>query len=261
MQFIAKEMQMLNLNEVHFGDCIDLMKYIPDKSVDMVLCDLPYGNKVCPWDVIIPFDALWVQYNRIAKDNAAICLFGQEPFASLLRISNIKNYKYDWYWQKERLTNVFQVKRRPGKVIETISVFYKNQCKYNVQKSEHLGPKRTNKIGEDARWSVTMAGNKAKSKPLEYLDDMTRHPLQIIALKRDNNRKALHPTQKPVALCEFLIKTYTDERAMVLANCSGRGSTGIASMNLKRNFILIEKDEVHFETCKNRLKAQAEVAF
>ena len=119
---------MLELNKIYLGDCLQKMQEIDDKSIDFICTDLPYNLTACDWDQLIPFDKLWNQYNRIIKDNGAIVLFGQEPFSSYLRLSNIKNYKYDWYWQKERLTNVFQVKRRPGKVVETISVFYKNQA-------------------------------------------------------------------------------------------------------------------------------------
>jgi site-specific DNA-methyltransferase (adenine-specific) len=230
------------------------MKDIPDKSVDMILADLPYGTTKCSWDIIIPFDKLWEQYNRVIKDNGAVLLFGQEPFSSLLRISNLENYKYDWYWQKERLTNVFQVKRRAGKVIENISIFYKSQCTYNPQKTVHTGDKRSNKIGEDARWSITMAGENPKTKPLEYIDDMTRHPLQIIQMRRDNNRKALHPTQKPVALLEYFIKTFTNEGETVLDNVMGSGSCGIACLNTNRQFVGIEMDENYYNIAKDRIE-------
>ena len=131
---------MLEINKIHCGDCLEVMKNIPDNSVDLILCDLPYGTSNCAWDTIIPFELLWKEYQRIRKDNAAIVLFGQEPFSSKLRLSNIDEYKYDWYWEKEKPTNIFQVKRRPGKVIETISVFYKKQCKFNPQMRKHLGP-------------------------------------------------------------------------------------------------------------------------
>lgn len=127
-------------------DCLVQMQKIPEKSIDCVICDLPYGTTKCSWDIIIPFEELWKSYNRICKDNAAIILFGQEPFSSLLRTSNLKMYKYDIYWEKERLTNVFQVKKRVGKTIETISVFYKKQCTYNPQMISYDGPKRTNKV-------------------------------------------------------------------------------------------------------------------
>jgi hypothetical protein len=128
------------------GDCITEMNNISDKSIDMILCDLPYGTTKCSWDIIIPFDKLWEQYNRIIKDNGVIVLFGQEPFSSLLRCSNISDYKYDIYWEKERITNIMQVKKRVGKNIETISVFYKKQCTYNPQMIKYEGPKRSNKV-------------------------------------------------------------------------------------------------------------------
>jgi hypothetical protein len=128
------------------GDCLEKLYDIPDNSIDMVLCDLPYGTTACSWDIIIPFEKLWEHYNRVCKQNAAIVLFGQEPFSSFLRISNIKLWRYDWYWEKERLTNIAQVKRRAGKTIETISVFYKDQCCYNPQMTKYDGEKRTNKV-------------------------------------------------------------------------------------------------------------------
>lgn len=152
--------------ELYNGDCLDVMKSIPDKSIDMVLCDLPYGSTPLLWDNIIPSEKLWKEYHRICKDNAAIVLFGNEPFASHLRLSNEKEYKYDWYWEKERLTNLFQVKRRCGKTIENIMVFYKNQPTYNPQKSVHEGKIVTNKIGEKARFSSTQIGLSANTKPL-----------------------------------------------------------------------------------------------
>ena len=166
------------------GDCLEVMKCIKDKSLDMICADLPYGTTRCKWDSIIPFDKLWEQYHRVIKDNGAIVLFGQEPFSSMLRVSNIKDYKYDWYWEKERLTNVFQIKRRPGKIIETISVFYKSQPTYNPQKTIYTGPPRSNKIGPNARFSETQNPN-SKIKPMEYFDNGTRKPLQIIKESRN----------------------------------------------------------------------------
>lgn len=239
--------------ELMLGDCLDLMKDIEDSSIDMVLCDLPYGTTPVTWDSNIDFTALWEEYNRIIKPNACICLFAQEPFASYLRLSNINNYRYDWYWEKERLTNVFQIKRRCGKTIENICIFYKNQCTYNPQKIIHIGKKVTNKIGENARWSITQSGYKQKTKPLEYKDDGTRHLTQVLRFNRDNPRQRLHPTQKPVALLEYLIKTYTNEGETVLDNCMGSGSTGVACLNTNRNFIGIEKEKDYFEIAKARL--------
>ena len=236
------------------GDCLELMKEIPDDSIDMVLCDLPYGNTPLHWDSVINMQKLWDVYARIIKNNGAIVLFGQEPFSSYLRISNIKDYKYDWYWEKERLTNVFQVKKMAGKTVENIMVFYKNQCTYNPQKNVHQGKKVTNKIGENARWSVTQSGYQQTTKPFEYHDDGTRYPTQLLRFNRDNPRERLHPTQKPIALLEYLIKTYTDEQDIVLDNCMGSGSTGVACIHTNRNFIGMELDEKYFNIAKERIE-------
>lgn len=232
------------------GDCLELMKEIQDNSIDMILCDLPYGTTACKWDDVIPFDKLWEQYERITKDNGAIVLFGQEPFSSLLRISNLKTYKYDWYWEKERLTNISQVKRRAGKTVETISVFYKKQPTYNPQMSIYTGPKRTNKVKNGKLGILTDNQNK---KVYEYKDNGLRYPTQILKFQRDCLTCNLHPTQKPVALLEYLIKTYTNEKETVLDNCMGSGSTGVACQNTNRNFIGFELDEHYFQIAKERL--------
>lgn len=196
---------------------------------------------------------MWECINKIIKPNVAIVLFGQEPFSSLLRISNIKNYKYDWIWKKERLTNVFQVKRSPGKVVENISVFYKKQPTYHPQKTKHNGPLRTNKIGDNAGFSITQTGS--GTKPIEYNDDGTRYPLQIIEFNRDSMyEEKYHPTQKPIELLEYLIKTYTDEGEIVLDFTMGSGSTGVACQNLNRKFIGIELDKNYFDIATERIK-------
>lgn len=241
---------MINLLQ---GDCLELMKDIPDKSIDMILCDLPYGTTACKWDIVIPFEALWEQYNRVIKNNGAILLFGNEPFSSYLRMSNIKNYKYDWYWEKERLTNITQVKRRTGKTIETISVFYKQQCIYNPQMTEYIGKPRSNKVLNGKLGSlVDNTNNKVK----EYVDNGKRYPTQVLKFKRDCLKCNLHPTQKPVELLEYLIKTYTNEGELVLDNCMGSGSTGVACKNTNRNFMGIELDEKYFEISQNRILGQ-----
>lgn len=240
--------------KLYNGNCLDIMKEIEDSSIDMVLVDPPYGTTPIKWDSVIDFTLLWKEYNRILKSNAAICIFAQEPFASYLRLSNIKYYRYDWYWEKERLTNVFQIKKRCGKTVENICVFYKEQCTYNPQKTIYTGKKVTNKIGENARWSVTQAGYEQTTKPFEYIDDGTRHPTQVLRINRDNPRKRVHPTQKPVALMEYLIKTYTNEGDIVLDNCMGSGTTGIACKNLNINFIGIELNEQYFNIAKERIE-------
>jgi site-specific DNA-methyltransferase (adenine-specific) len=240
---------MTELNKIHFQDCLEGMKLIDDKSIDCIICDPPFGQTPLNWDKIIDFKLLWESYNRIIKNTGAICIFGQEPYSSYVRLSNIDDYKYDWYWVKERLTNVFQVKRRPGKVVETISVFYKEQCIYNPQKTKFV----TNKIGENARWSETMAGKTPNTKPFEYIDNGTRHPLQVLNINRDNCHKLLHPTQKPLELMSHLIKTYTNEGDLVLDNACGSATTCLAAKNLNRNFIGFETDEKYYKIACERI--------
>jgi site-specific DNA-methyltransferase (adenine-specific) len=235
------------------GDCLELMKDIPDHSIDCIICDPPYGTTPIEWDKVIDFNLLWEQYNRIAKPNSAVVIFSQEPFATYLRMSNISNYRYDWYWEKERLTNVFQVNKRCGKTVENIIIFYREQCVFNPQKFEHIGKPVTNKIGETARWSVTQSGYSQNTKPFEYHDDGTRHPTQVLRINRDNPRERVHPTQKPIELLEYLVKTYTNEGDTVLDNCAGSGTTGVACKNLKRNFVGIELDPEYFEIAKHRI--------
>lgn len=238
------------------GDCIEIMPELKEKF-DVCITDLPYETTPIEWDLKIPFNEMWKNLDKLIKENGAICLFGQEPFSSLLRCSNLKNYRYDWYWQKERLTNVFQVKRRPGKMIETISIFFEKQGTYNPQKTIHKGKKVTNKIGDKARWSITQANYNAKTKPFEYNDNGTRFPLQLLKINRDNNHQRLHPTQKPVELIEYLIKTYTNENDIVLDFTAGSGTTGVACMNTNRKCVLIEKEEKYCDIIVERLK-QAE---
>jgi site-specific DNA-methyltransferase (adenine-specific) len=225
------------------------MKDIPDKSIDMILCDLPYGTTACKWDVVIPFEPLWEQYKRIIKDNGAIVLFGSEPFSSALRMSNIKYYKYDLYWKKEKPTNFFQLKRRFGKCTENMLVFYKNQPTYNPQKVNHSGKLVTNKP-KGHHNSIVTGVNK---KVFPYIDDGTRYPNDILEFRREVLGTTVHPTQKPVALLEYLIKTYTLEGETVLDNTMGSGSTGVACINTNRDFIGIEKDDKYFEIAKKRI--------
>ena len=240
---------MVNI-ELKQGDCLELMKDIPDGSVDLVLTDPPYGTTACKWDSVIPFEPMWEQLNRIIKPNGAICLFGNEPFSSALRMSNINMYKYDWYWKKERPTNIFQVKRRPAKYCETITVFYKKQCTYNEIKVPSSG--RIVKNKPKGSHSITTALNQIKVTP--YEDDGTRHPCEILEFKRDVQTCRLHPTQKPVALLEYLIRTYTNEGETVLDFTMGSGSTCVAAKNLNRRFIGIELDENYFKIAKERIE-------
>jgi DNA modification methylase len=239
----------MQVNLLH-GDCLELMKNIPDNSIDLCLTDPPYGTTNCTWDNVIPFEPMWKELKRIVKDNGAICLFGSEPFSSHLRLSNLKMFKYDLIWQKEKPTNFFQLKRRFGKVTELLSVFYSKQCCYNPQKYKVEHRIKTSPKGSHN--SIITGKNK---KVLPYKDDGTRYPIDILKFRRISLGKTLHPTQKPVALLEYLIKTYTLEGETVLDFTMGSGSTGVAAKNLNRNFIGIEKDDKYFNIAKERLSA------
>jgi site-specific DNA-methyltransferase (adenine-specific) len=231
------------------GDCLERMKEIPDGSVDMVLCDLPYGTTACKWDIVIPFKPLWEQYNRIIKPNGAICLFGSEPFSSALRMSNIKNFKYDWIWDKKIPSGMSYARFQPMRQTENISVFCNGKTVYNPQMVKRDKPikKGGNKYSPSAPIQACKEGKDFK-KTYEY-----KNPINIIVF--DKIRKgSLHPTQKPVALLEYLIKTYTNEGETVLDNCMGSGSTGVAALNTGRNFIGIELDPDYFAIAKGRIE-------
>jgi len=254
-------MKILTLNDIQTvgqcppncidnADCLEAMKYIADKSIDCILTDLPYGTTACKWDTIIPFEPLWEQYKRIIKDNGAIVLTASQPFTSALVMSNIKMFKYCWYWIKERPVNVLQIKKRAGKNVEDILVFYNKQCKYNPQKTEYRGKLRTNKIKNGSLGKLIDSENK---KAVSYKDDRTRYPLQTLFFQRDILKSNIHPTQKPVALFEYLIKTYTSVGDTVLDNCAGSFTTAVACENLKRNWICIEKETEYCEIGRKRI--------
>ena len=234
------------INLLH-GDCLELMNDIPDKSVDMILCDLPYGVTQCKWDVIIPFDKLWEQYNRIIKDNGAVVLFGNEPFTSLLICSNLKNFKYNWIWQKNKATGFLNAKKQPLNDNETISVFYKKQCTYNPQMTV---AEKIYKRGMAKRSKSDCYG---EEKDFVQIETGLRYPKRIQYFNNNHTREQLHPTQKPVELLEYLIKTYTNEDEVVLDNCMGSGSTGVACINTNRRFIGMEIEEKYFEIAKDRM--------
>ena len=240
-------------NKLYNGDCLEIMQQLIDKGVkvDAIITDPPYGTTACSWDSVIPFEEMWKRLKVIRKENSPILLFGNEPFNSYLRISNIDEYKYDIYWQKERATNIFQVKKRPAKIIETINVFYKEQPTYNPQMRNYDGPKRTNKIKNGKLGVLVDSQNR---KPFEYNDNGKRYPLHIVQYKRDILSSNLHPTQKPLALMEYLIKTYTNEGDTVLDFTMGSGTTGVACKNTNRNFIGIELDEKYFNIAKDRIE-------
>lgn len=236
------------------GDCLELMQEIPDKSIDMVLTDPPYGTTACKWDTVIPFEPMWNELNRIIKDNGAICLFGSEPFSSHLRMSNIKMFKYDWFWYKNYQTGMALAKYQPMRSIEIISIFYRKTSNYYPQKMKaRHGRKPTKSNGGKTRKEIdNITGIKQPKKP-NSLNEMV-NPRNVLEFKCPPRSKGyLHPTQKPVALLEYLIKTYTLENETVLDFTMGSGSTGVACKNLNRKFIGIEKDDKYFEIANKRI--------
>ena len=245
----------LHSNTLVNADCLEAMKYIADKSIDMVLCDLPYGQfgtTACKWDTIIPFDKLWEQYNRIIKPNGAIVLFGSEPFSSALRMSNPKIYKYDLYWKKSKPVGFANAKKMPLKNVETISIFYKSLPTYNPQGIEKCNRVISNSTKKIKQNNIT-AINGGAFKTDTFIQEFTNYPRQIIEFGVE---QGLHPTQKPVALFEYLIRTYTNENMVVMDNTMGSGSTGVACKNTNRSFIGIEKDEAYFKIAEQRINAR-----
>jgi len=236
------------------GDCLVEMDKIADKSVDMILCDLPYGSTNCKWDNVIPFEPIWKHYERIIKDNGAIVLFGSEPFSSLLRCSNLKRFKYDWIWQKNKAGNFQIVKYQPLKYHEIISVFSFGTHKYYpiLEKASDASIQRYKYKFNSNKVNLKHMASGEYNHKFENGIDM-KNPSSIITLP--NERNTFHPTQKPVSLMEYLILTYTNEGETVLDNCMGSGTTGVACKKTGRHFIGIEKDEKYFEIAVNRINS------
>lgn len=233
-------------SEVLQGDCLELMKDIPDGSVDLILADLPYSTTQCRWDTIIPFEPLWEQYERIIKDNGAIVLTASQPFTTKLINSNISIFRYEWIWEKSRPSNFFFAKKGAMKYHENILVFYKKLPTYNPIMTK--GNKAHDSRGGISRNNITNTTNKRNPNT----NDM-KYPSSIIKVKSTDSTRNFHPTQKPVALFEYLIKTYTNEGDLVLDNVAGSGTTGVACQNLNRNFILMEQEPEYVEIIKKRL--------
>ena len=239
--------------DLRHGDCLELMKDIPDKSIDMILCDLPYGTTACKWDIVIPFEPLWEQYNRIIKDNGAIVLFGNEPFTSMLICSNLKGFKYRWDWNKKIPSGMGYAKYRPMQQTEDIAVFTKNGEKtvYNPQMIKREKPIKS---GGNSIQAGVYSGFKCMGEGKEYKKTYDyKNPVTLLEFDKIR-RGSLHPTQKPVDLLEYLIKTYTNEGETVLDNTMGSGSTGVACINTNRNFIGMELDENYFNIAKERIE-------
>lgn len=245
---------MINLMQ---GDCLELMKNIPDGSVDLILTDPPYGTTACKWDSVIPFESMWEQLKRIIKPNGAIVLFGSEPFSSALRMSNIKQYKYDWVWEKSRPVGIFNAKLKPLRSHELISVFSDGMTANGSNRNMKYHPVgvcgggvKTNNPKNGVEYSIK---GYRKSLPENHITHGSNYPRDV--LKFSSESKTVHPTQKPVALLEYLIKTYTQYGETVLDFTMGSGSTGVACVNTNRNFIGIELDEDYFNIAKQRIES------
>jgi len=244
--------------DLRLGDCLEVMKTIPDGSIDAIITDPPYGTTACKWDSIIPLDKLWEQYNRIIKPNGAIVLTSTQPFTSVLINSNIKNFKYCWYWDRCIKSNFLNAKHQPIRHIETIPVFYKKKPTYNPI----LKPKRKDQI----RWN-NIPSKQSQTDTLNkvgYLENRFErrtipldmdYPTELLKYSLPSaNKGRNHPTEKPIELMEYFIKTYTNENDTILDNTMGSGSTGVAAKNLNRNFIGIEKDENYFNIARERVE-------
>lgn len=241
-------LEMKDKVQLYKGDCLELMKDIPDKSIDMILCDLPYGTTQNKWDSIIPLDKLWRQYYRIIKDNGAIVLFAQTPFDKVLGVSNLKMLKYEWIWEKTAATGHLNAKKMPMKAHENILVFYKKLPTYNPQKTMGHTPVHSYTKHQDdgSNYGKTKVG-------ISGGGSTERYPRSVQVFKSDKQKVALHPTQKPIDLLQYLIKTYTNEGEIVLDNCMGSGSTGVACLNTNRKFIGIELENKYFDIAYNRI--------
>ncbi|MCP4986228.1 MAG: site-specific DNA-methyltransferase [Colwellia sp.] len=241
------------------GDCLEIMKSIESGSIDAIITDPPYGTTACKWDSVIPFDAMWEQLNRIIKPNGAIVLFGSEPFSSAMIMSNVKDFKYRWTWNKIKASNHLNSRRQPLRCVEDIAVFYKRQPAYNPQLRDRLkknirDPKKPYGKGNNNTYGKTEEGfvfNSGREIPLQK-----GYPLDLVEFSQVGSfgSKRQHPTQKPVELMEYLIKTYTNEQETVLDFTMGSGTTGVACKNLNRNFIGIELDENYFNIAKERIE-------
>jgi DNA modification methylase len=242
----------MEINKTYFGDCLEIMWSIPNASVDMILCDLPYGTTKCKWDSVINLQELWKHYERIIKDNGVIVLTAQTPFDKVLGASNLSLLKYEWIWEKTQATGHLNAKKMPMKAHENILVFYKNLPIYNPQKT--FGHKPINSYTKyiETQNNTELYGK--MKKEIKGGGDTDRYPRSVLLFPSDKQKNYLHSTQKPLALMEYLIKTYTNEGDLVLDNCAGSGTTGLAAKNLNRNFIMIEKEIEFYEICLERVK-------
>jgi len=242
------------INQIHLGDCLDIMKNIPDSSIDMILCDLPYGTTNCKWDAIIPFEPLWEQYNRVCKRNAAMVFTASNPFTSALIMSNPKFFKYTWVWEKSKATGYLNSKKMPMRAHEDICVFYRKLPTYNPQMwqgkpyDKGTAHRPTDVYGKQVG-EIHVKNNSG-----------LRYPRSVQYFKTSESEgKVIHPTQKPISLFNYLIKTYSNEGETILDNCIGSGTTAISCLETGRNYIGIEKDQKYYELCAKRINDYREI--
>lgn len=250
---------MLKLNNVYHGDCFDLMKLIPQSSIDLIFSDPPYNTTKCKWDTPFSLEEMWENYNRILKPNGVIILFAQTPFDKVLGASNLKMLKYEWIWEKTQATGHLNAKKMPMKSHENILVFYKNKPTYNPQKtSGHIrkvsSAKNRAECIERRNLKEDYLYNKEFPDRVSGYDSTERYPRSVLKFPSDKQKSSLHPTQKPLALCEYIIKTYTNKGDVVLDNFTGSGRIPLAAKILNRNYIAIEKEEVYFNISKSSLQ-------
>lgn len=242
----------MKINEIYLGNCLELIpKHVEDKSIDMIFCDLPYGTTQNKWDSIIDLDKLWSEYNRVIKDNGAIVLFAQTPFDKVLGASNLKMLKYEWVWEKTQATGHLNAKKMPMKAHENILVFYRKLPTYNPQKTTchkpmNSGVRRSSLKNENY--------NEINKVDLPFGGSTDRYPRTVLEFKSDKQKNYLHPTQKPLSLIEYMIKTYTNEGDLILDNTCGSGTTGLGAKNLNRNYIMMEQDPKYYEIACKRVQ-------
>lgn len=238
------------------GDSLEMMKTLPSASVDMILCDLPYGTTSCAWDAVIPFEPLWAQYRRLLRSGGVVVLTAAQPFTTQVISSNLRDYRYCWYWDKKAVTGFANAKLQPLRCVEDVVVFYASKPTYNPQGLVRINAVKRNGTsvgGDTVRGDVASSAGKGslRTAGAEYVQEWTNYPKQLLEIPRD--RSKVHPTQKPVALMEYLIRTYTNPGDVVLDNTMGSGTTGVAAIQSGRRFIGIERDPDYFAICQKRI--------
>lgn len=241
---------MMRYNMIYFEDCLEGMKKIPDESIDAVICDLPYGTTACSWDTILPWDKLWAAYLRVTKKNSPIVLFGVEPFSTMLRMSNFKQYKYDWYWVKNNVTGFAFAKTQPMRCVETISIFSKGTPNYYPQGLMKLS---SPKLAKRKEYKENVYSNDGSLSGKQFIQTMTGYPNNVLKFSKET-KHTFHPTQKPVSLLEYLVKTYSQPGEVILDNCMGSGTTAIACLNTNRQFIGFETNEEYYRKSLERIR-------